>query len=143
MLVLQGYAKLGDFGFAKQIDTTGRTYTFCGTPGYVAPENGERCRRVPTQTCLLLLLTDSSLSAEQQLRNNAAGDTSTANRQCLAAAPQHSPVEVGSGYIAIQTAQLCSRAAAYAAACIAGPLCAVQCWGVATTTVSTGGRWEC
>lgn len=37
----QGYAKLGDFGFAKQVDTMGRTYTFCGTPGYVAPENGE------------------------------------------------------------------------------------------------------
>jgi cGMP-dependent protein kinase 2 len=35
----QGYAKLGDFGFAKQIDGGGRTYTFCGTPGYVAPEN--------------------------------------------------------------------------------------------------------
>jgi hypothetical protein len=38
---LQGYAKLGDFGFAKQVDAMGRTYTFCGTPGYVAPENGE------------------------------------------------------------------------------------------------------
>jgi hypothetical protein len=37
---LQGFAKLGDFGFAKQIDLTGRTFTFCGTPGYVAPENG-------------------------------------------------------------------------------------------------------
>lgn len=35
----QGYAKLGDFGFAKHIDIAGRTYTFCGTPGYVAPEN--------------------------------------------------------------------------------------------------------
>ncbi len=35
----QGYAKLGDFGFAKQISPGGRTYTFCGTPGYVAPEN--------------------------------------------------------------------------------------------------------
>jgi serine/threonine protein kinase len=27
-----GYAKLGDFGFAKQL-VNGRTYTFCGTPG--------------------------------------------------------------------------------------------------------------
>ena len=30
---------MGDFGFAKQLEVGGRTYTFCGTPGYVAPEN--------------------------------------------------------------------------------------------------------
>lgn len=35
----QGYIKLGDFGFAKQLQSGERTYTFCGTPGYVAPEN--------------------------------------------------------------------------------------------------------
>ncbi|KAG1669908.1 hypothetical protein FOA52_002434 [Chlamydomonas sp. UWO 241] len=35
----QGYAKLGDFGFAKPVEPGSRTYTFCGTPGYVAPEN--------------------------------------------------------------------------------------------------------
>ena len=35
----QGYPKLGDFGFAKVLDSRCRTYTFCGTPGYVAPEN--------------------------------------------------------------------------------------------------------
>ena len=40
-----GFIKLGDFGFAKELRTdryTGEaenTYTFCGTPGYVAPEN--------------------------------------------------------------------------------------------------------
>ena len=33
--------RLADFGFAKQLgeDGDGRAYTFCGTPGYVAPEN--------------------------------------------------------------------------------------------------------
>ena len=31
-----GYLKLTDFGFAKICG--GRTYTFCGTPGYIAPE---------------------------------------------------------------------------------------------------------
>lgn len=35
----QGYVKLGDFGFAKVLENGNRTYTFCGTPGYVAPEN--------------------------------------------------------------------------------------------------------
>lgn len=34
-----GYIKLGDFGFAKVLGSGNRTYTFCGTPGYVAPEN--------------------------------------------------------------------------------------------------------
>lgn len=35
----KGYIKLGDFGFAKVLENGNRTYTFCGTPGYVAPEN--------------------------------------------------------------------------------------------------------
>lgn len=35
----QGFAKLGDFGFAKHVEPGSKTYTFCGTPGYVAPEN--------------------------------------------------------------------------------------------------------
>ncbi|CAK0742420.1 hypothetical protein CVIRNUC_001395 [Coccomyxa viridis] len=35
----QGFVKLGDFGFAKVLESSKRTYTFCGTPGYVAPEN--------------------------------------------------------------------------------------------------------
>ena len=34
-----GYTKIGDFGFAKVLNESNRTYTFCGTPGYVAPEN--------------------------------------------------------------------------------------------------------
>jgi len=34
-----GHVKLGDFGFAKVLENGCRTYTFCGTPGYVAPEN--------------------------------------------------------------------------------------------------------
>ncbi|GAX76576.1 hypothetical protein CEUSTIGMA_g4022.t1 [Chlamydomonas eustigma] len=36
---VNGHVKLGDFGFAKILDSGNRTYTFCGTPGYVAPEN--------------------------------------------------------------------------------------------------------
>jgi len=36
---INGHVKLGDFGFAKVLENGGRTYTFCGTPGYVAPEN--------------------------------------------------------------------------------------------------------
>ena len=36
MLDQHGYLKVVDLGFAKAID--GRTYTFCGTPDYMAPE---------------------------------------------------------------------------------------------------------
>uniref|UniRef100_A0A8D3D0L4 cGMP-dependent protein kinase n=1 Tax=Scophthalmus maximus TaxID=52904 RepID=A0A8D3D0L4_SCOMX len=34
----RGYAKLVDFGFAKKIGVCKKTWTFCGTPEYVAPE---------------------------------------------------------------------------------------------------------
>uniref|UniRef100_A0A1I8FAZ3 cGMP-dependent protein kinase n=1 Tax=Macrostomum lignano TaxID=282301 RepID=A0A1I8FAZ3_9PLAT len=33
-----GYCKLTDFGFAKQIGLSMKTWTFCGTPEYVPPE---------------------------------------------------------------------------------------------------------
>ena len=35
----QGYPKLGDFGFSRMLKPGKKAYTFCGTPGYVAPEN--------------------------------------------------------------------------------------------------------
>ena len=38
LLSRDGSAKLGDFGFAKRLKKGAHTYTFCGTPGYVAPE---------------------------------------------------------------------------------------------------------
>ncbi|KAH8374341.1 hypothetical protein KR200_007470 [Drosophila serrata] len=38
MLDERGYVKIVDFGFAKQIGTSAKTWTFCGTPEYVAPE---------------------------------------------------------------------------------------------------------
>ncbi|XP_066930430.1 cGMP-dependent protein kinase 1-like [Clytia hemisphaerica] len=34
----RGYVKLVDFGFAKKIKSGTKTWTFCGTPEYVAPE---------------------------------------------------------------------------------------------------------
>ncbi|XP_024913314.1 cGMP-dependent protein kinase 1 isoform X2 [Cynoglossus semilaevis] len=34
----RGYAKVVDFGFAKKIGFCKKTWTFCGTPEYVAPE---------------------------------------------------------------------------------------------------------
>ena len=33
-----GYLKMADFGFIKQLEGSSRTYTFCGTPEYIAPE---------------------------------------------------------------------------------------------------------
>ncbi|KAM3874514.1 cGMP-dependent protein kinase 1-like isoform 2-T2 [Diretmus argenteus] len=38
MLDRHGYAKLVDFGFAKKVGLGKKTWTFCGTPEYVAPE---------------------------------------------------------------------------------------------------------
>jgi serine/threonine protein kinase len=33
-----GYIKMADFGFIKKVLRSERTYTFCGTPEYIAPE---------------------------------------------------------------------------------------------------------
>lgn len=38
MVAENGYIKLVDFGFAKLIGYSSKTWTFCGTPEYVAPE---------------------------------------------------------------------------------------------------------
>ncbi|KAA0717300.1 cGMP-dependent protein kinase 2 [Triplophysa tibetana] len=38
MLDSDGYVKLVDFGFAKKLKCGQKTWTFCGTPEYVAPE---------------------------------------------------------------------------------------------------------
>lgn len=38
LLDAKGYVKLVDFGFAKRIPSGTKTWTFCGTPEYVAPE---------------------------------------------------------------------------------------------------------
>lgn len=38
MLTTDGYCKLVDFGFAKQLPINRKTHTFAGTPEYVAPE---------------------------------------------------------------------------------------------------------
>ncbi|OXA43484.1 cGMP-dependent protein kinase 2 [Folsomia candida] len=38
MLANDGYVKLVDFGFSKVVSATSKTWTFCGTPEYCAPE---------------------------------------------------------------------------------------------------------
>ncbi|GAX72756.1 hypothetical protein CEUSTIGMA_g212.t1 [Chlamydomonas eustigma] len=38
LIDLKGYVKVTDFGFVKQLDKGGKTYTLCGTPEYLAPE---------------------------------------------------------------------------------------------------------
>lgn len=38
LLTLDGNMKVTDFGFAKFVAPTKRTYTLCGTPDYLAPE---------------------------------------------------------------------------------------------------------
>jgi cGMP-dependent protein kinase 1 len=39
ILNAKGYCKLVDFGFAKKVGSGKKTWTFCGTPEYVAPES--------------------------------------------------------------------------------------------------------
>jgi serine/threonine protein kinase len=36
LIDVKGYVKIADFGFAKRV--TGKTFTLCGTPDYMAPE---------------------------------------------------------------------------------------------------------
>lgn len=39
MIDKKGHIRLVDYGFAKQLKTSSeKTYTQCGTPGYIAPE---------------------------------------------------------------------------------------------------------
>jgi len=38
LLDASGYVKLTDFGFSKQLEPGEKSWTFCGTPEYVAPE---------------------------------------------------------------------------------------------------------
>jgi cGMP-dependent protein kinase len=38
VLNADGYGLLTDFGFAKELGDSQKTYTLCGTPGYIAPE---------------------------------------------------------------------------------------------------------
>lgn len=38
LLDARGYVKLVDFGFAKEIGCGNKTWSFCGTPAYLAPE---------------------------------------------------------------------------------------------------------
>merc|ERR1712048_50063 len=38
LIAKNGYLKLSDFGFAKRLVNTDKTFTLCGTPEYIAPE---------------------------------------------------------------------------------------------------------
>ena len=38
LLSKDGYLKLADFGFIKELKPSEKTFTFCGTPEYIAPE---------------------------------------------------------------------------------------------------------
>ena len=38
LVAKDGYLKLADFGFVKRLGSGEKTYTFCGTPEYIAPE---------------------------------------------------------------------------------------------------------
>lgn len=51
LMGLDGYVRVTDFGFAKEIGRFGYTYTMCGTPDYLAPEVIRS--QVWTMTCIL------------------------------------------------------------------------------------------
>ena len=57
LLDAAGHMKITDFGFAKVVSPTKRTYTLCGTPDYLAPEiilnkvRGVALCRVRTTSC--------------------------------------------------------------------------------------------
>lgn len=38
LVARDGRCKLGDFGYSRKLDVGEKAFTFCGTPGYVAPE---------------------------------------------------------------------------------------------------------
>ena len=38
LMASNGYIKLTDFGFIKNVPSNKRTFTICGTPEYLAPE---------------------------------------------------------------------------------------------------------
>lgn len=72
LLDSRGYLKLVDFGFAKSLQHGEKTWTFCGTPEYVAPEVILNKVRFNFYFCLFILQSNTfsvfvTKSSEQQM----------------------------------------------------------------------------